>query len=99
VFGLAENSASVLNPGNEIIALIAPPFVVIAAVAQSLVALSESPTPATGKAAVDQLIPWLMDEDQQLRGVPKLEQALRTRSGNYAMGSCRSFAVYRQTEG
>jgi len=29
----------------------------------------ESPTPATGKAAVDQLIPWLFDEDQQLRGV------------------------------
>ena len=26
-----------------------------------------SPAP---KAAVDQLIPWLLDEDQQLRGVP-----------------------------
>src|SRR3954453_19889470 len=29
-----------------------------------------SPTP---KAAVDQLIPWLLDEDQQLRGVPFTE--------------------------
>jgi len=45
------------------------PFVLIAAVAQSSVAPPESPTPATGKAAVDQLIPWLLDEDQQLRGV------------------------------
>ena len=44
-------------------------FVLIAAVAQSSVAPPESPTPATGKAAVDQLIPWLLDEDQQLRGV------------------------------
>jgi len=44
-------------------------FVLIAAVAQSSVAPSESPTPATGKAAVDQLIPWLLNEDQQLRGV------------------------------
>jgi hypothetical protein len=29
-----------------------------------------SPPPATGKPAVDQLIPWLLDEDRQLRGVP-----------------------------
>ena len=32
-----------------------------------------SPTP---KAAVDQLIPWLLDEDQQLRGVPFSEVIL-----------------------
>jgi hypothetical protein len=44
-------------------------FVLIAAVAQSSVAPPESPTPATGKAAVDQLIPWLLDKDLQLRGV------------------------------
>ena len=33
---------------------------------------SGSPTPATtaGKAAVDQLIPWLLDQDRQLRGIP-----------------------------
>jgi len=54
----------------KFIAFIAPTCVVIAAVAQSPAALSESPTPATGKAAVDQLIPWLLDEDQQLRGIP-----------------------------
>jgi len=47
-----------------------PTCVVIAAMAQSSAALPESPTPATGKAAVDQLIPWLLDENQQLRGVP-----------------------------
>ncbi len=41
--------------------------------AQSPVALPESPTPATVKAAVDQLIPWLLDEDQQLRGIPFTE--------------------------
>src|SRR4030095_6807675 len=45
-------------------------IVLIAAVAPSPAALPQSPTPATGKAAVDQLIPWLLDEDQQLRGVP-----------------------------
>jgi len=44
-------------------------FVLIAAVTQSSVAPLESPTAATEKAAVDQLIPWLLDEDQQLRGV------------------------------
>src|SRR5438094_874541 len=47
-----------------------PTCVVIAAMAQSPAALPKSPTPATGKAAVDQLIPWLLDENQQLRGVP-----------------------------
>ena len=51
------------------IAIVALSFVLIAAVAQLSAALPESPTPATGKAAVDQLIPWLLDEDQQLRGV------------------------------
>ncbi len=31
---------------------------------------SASPTPAANNAALDQLLPWLLDEDQQLRGVP-----------------------------
>jgi len=44
--------------------------IVIAAVALPPAVLPESPTPATTKVAVDQLIPWLLDEDQQLRGVP-----------------------------
>ncbi len=47
-----------------------PTCVVIAAMAQSPAALPKLPTPATRKAAVDQLIPWLLDENQQLRGVP-----------------------------
>ena len=55
--------------GMRFIAIVALTFVLIAAAAQSSAALPESPTPATGKAAVDQLIPWLLDEDQQLRGV------------------------------
>jgi hypothetical protein len=38
--------------------------------AQSSAAQPESPTPTTANAPVDQLIPWLLDEDQQLRGVP-----------------------------
>jgi len=54
----------------RLVALIAVAFVVIATFAQAAATLPESPTPATGKAAVDQLIPWLLDEDQQLRGVP-----------------------------
>src|SRR5262249_52997100 len=44
--------------------------IVAAAWAQSSAAQPESPTPATGKAPVDQLIPWLLDENQELRGVP-----------------------------
>jgi len=62
------------------IALVALAFVMIAAFAQAAATLPESsasvnttavaPTPTTGKTAVDHLIPWLLDEDQQLRGVP-----------------------------
>jgi len=52
------------------IALTALSFVLPAAIAQASAALAESPTPARGKAAVDQLIPWLLDEGQQLRGIP-----------------------------
>src|SRR5215211_7856020 len=51
-------------------ALIAAVLVLIVAFAQLSAALQESSTPATGKAAVDQLIPRLLDEDQQLRRVP-----------------------------
>jgi hypothetical protein len=51
------------------IALIAMTCVAGTALAQSSAALLESLTPATAKPAVDQLIPWLLDEDQQLRGV------------------------------
>ena len=52
------------------IALIELAFVVIAAFAQAAATLPQSPTPATGKAAADRLIPWLLDEDQQMRGIP-----------------------------
>src|SRR6516225_3479194 len=52
------------------IALIELAFVVIAAFAQAAATLPQSPTPATGKAAADQLIPWLLDEHQQTRGIP-----------------------------
>jgi hypothetical protein len=41
--------------------------------AQSSAVRPKPPTPATAKAPVDQLIPWLLDEDQQLRGVPFTE--------------------------
>ncbi|HJY52438.1 MAG TPA: hypothetical protein VKD89_00300 [Candidatus Udaeobacter sp.] len=51
------------------IALIAMTFVAGAALTQSSAALLESPTPASAKPAVDQLIPWLLDENQQLRGI------------------------------
>ena len=52
------------------IALIALAFVAITFFAQSAATLPESSTPTTGKTAVDQLIPWLLDEDQQLCGIP-----------------------------
>src|SRR5437016_2470239 len=40
----------------------------------------ESTTPATAsaEAPVDQLIPWLLDEDRQLRGIPFVEVILDT---------------------
>src|SRR5437870_2231640 len=43
-----------------------------APVAKTSEAKPRSPTPATAhsKAAVDQLIPWLLDQDRQLRGIP-----------------------------
>jgi hypothetical protein len=40
----------------------------IAVIALASAAIAQSSPPS--KAAVDQLIPWLLDEDQQLRGVP-----------------------------
>ena len=49
--------------------MIAMTFVAGAALTQSSAALLESPTPASAKPAVDQLIPWLLDENQQLRGI------------------------------
>src|SRR5215813_1219556 len=51
------------------IALIGMTCVAGAALAQSSATMLESPTPATAKPAVDQLILWLLDEDQQLRGI------------------------------
>lgn len=57
---------------------VALPFAAIVAVPQSLPALPELPTPAAGKTAVNQLIPRLLDEEQQLRGVPFSELILDT---------------------
>jgi len=64
------------------IALIELAFVVIAAFAQAAATLPQSPTPATGKAAADQLIPWLLDEDQQMRGIPFSELIFDTTGKN-----------------
>src|SRR6059058_5586555 len=58
VFGLAENSASILNSGMRFL----PWFAAIGLTSAGLVQTSPAP-----KAPVDQLIPWLLDEDQQLR--------------------------------
>jgi hypothetical protein len=52
------------------IALIAVICVVGAALAQSPRVLPRLAPSATTKAPVDHLIPWLLDEDQQLRGIP-----------------------------
>ncbi|PYK25265.1 MAG: hypothetical protein DME59_11195 [Verrucomicrobia bacterium] len=60
VFGLAENGASILNPGVRFIACVAAIALASGALAQI------SPAP---KRPVDQLIPWLLDEEQELRGV------------------------------
>lgn len=40
------------------------------ACAEASTAAPDSTSPVPAKAPVDQLIPWLLDEDQQLRGVP-----------------------------
>jgi hypothetical protein len=52
------------------IAFIAIISVVNVSWVQSADVRSESAPPATTQAPIDQLIPWLLDEDQHLRGVP-----------------------------
>jgi hypothetical protein len=54
----------------KFIAFIAITGVVAGAWAQSANVRPKSAPPATAQAPIDQLIPWLLDEDQQLRGVP-----------------------------
>jgi hypothetical protein len=54
----------------KFIAFIAIAAVVAGAWAQSANVRPKSAPPATAQAPIDQLIPWLLDEDQQLRGVP-----------------------------
>jgi len=52
------------------IALIAITAVVGGAWAQSADVRPKSVPRSTGQAPIDQLIPWLLNEDEQLRGVP-----------------------------
>jgi hypothetical protein len=52
------------------IAFVAIIAVVAGAWAQSANVWPKSAPPATAQAPIDKLIPWLLDEDQQLRGVP-----------------------------
>jgi hypothetical protein len=52
------------------IGFIAITAVVSSAWAQSADVRPKSAPPATAQAPIDQLIPWLLDEDQQLRSVP-----------------------------
>jgi len=54
----------------KFIAFVAITAVVTGAWAQSANVRPESASSATAQAPIDQLIPWLLDEDQQLRGVP-----------------------------
>ncbi|PYJ64293.1 MAG: hypothetical protein DME76_20490 [Verrucomicrobia bacterium] len=71
MFDLAEDGTAILNLRRmKFIASIAAIARLSIALAQSWSAPPGSPTLATTKPAVDQLIPWLLDEDQQLRGVP-----------------------------
>src|SRR6266516_295682 len=57
----------------KFIPLVAITAVVAGAWAQSANVRPESAPPATAQAPVDQLIPWLLDEDRQLRGIPFAE--------------------------
>jgi len=54
----------------KFIAFVAIKVAVAGAWAQSANVRPESAPPATEEAPIDKLIPWLLDEDQQLRGVP-----------------------------
>jgi hypothetical protein len=79
LFALAENRAGIFNP--EMLRAFAPFFFATVAVACA-VPVSDAPAlqpaeprstiPATvqANAPVDQLIPWLLSEDRQLRGIP-----------------------------
>jgi hypothetical protein len=42
----------------------------VAALALPPAMLPDSPAPSTTRAAMDQLIPWLLDQDEELRGIP-----------------------------
>ena len=53
----------------KLIAFVAIAAVMAGAWAQSANVRPESTPPATAQAPIDKLIPWLLDEDQQLRGV------------------------------
>jgi hypothetical protein len=79
LFALAENSAEIFNP--EMLRAFAPFFFATVAVAcagpvsdapalQSTEPSSTIPITAQADAPVDQLIPWLLSEDRQLRGIP-----------------------------
>ncbi|MEP7015344.1 MAG: hypothetical protein ABI925_07890 [Verrucomicrobiota bacterium] len=66
-----------------------------AAVANEPAAEPRSTPVATAKTPVDQLIPWLLDEDRQLRGVP-FSEVIRDATGKRVMAVDRENEVDRR---
>jgi hypothetical protein len=79
LFSVAEERAAIFQlEWVKFIAFVAITAVVAGAWAQSANVQPESAPSATAQAPMDQLIPWLLDEDQQLRGVPFSEVTFDT---------------------
>jgi len=68
LFALAENRAWIFNP--EMLRAFTLFFFATIAICKAAEPGSTIPATAQAKAPVDQLIPWLLDENQQLRGIP-----------------------------
>jgi hypothetical protein len=76
LFALAENGAGIFNP--EMLRAFALFFFATIAICRAAEPRSTIPATAQAKAPVDQLIPWLLDEDRKLRGVAFSEVILDT---------------------
>jgi hypothetical protein len=76
LFALAENRAGIFNP--EMLRAFALFFFATIAICGAAEPRSTIPATAQAKAPVDQLIPWLLEEDQQLRGIEFSEVILDT---------------------
>jgi hypothetical protein len=90
LFALAENCAGIFNP--EMLRAFALFFFATIAICRAAEPRSTIPATAQAKAPVDQLIPWLLDEDRQLRGIA-FSEVIRDTTGKHVLAVDRKNAV------